>query len=68
MKRYRGIIKKIGAVTLALAMTATMVPGQASAEESAPAEQDVQTSEGQEAQQENDNAQGGRRTAGVHKR
>lgn len=51
MKRYRGIIRKLGAVTLALAMTAAMVPVQVSAEEAAPAEQDVQQDEEQEVQQ-----------------
>ena len=39
MKGYKEIIKKLGAVTLALAMTATMMPGQVLAEESAPADQ-----------------------------
>ena len=42
VKRYKEIIKKLGAVTLALAMTATMVPGQALAEESVPDGQQVQ--------------------------
>ena len=52
MKRYRGIIRKLGAVTLALAMTAAMVPGQVSAEEAAQAEQqEAQQAEQQEAQQ-----------------
>ncbi len=33
MKRYKEIVKKLGAVTLALAMAATMLPGTANAEE-----------------------------------
>ena len=51
VKRYRGIIRKLGVVTLALAMTAAMVPVQVSAEKAAPAEQDVQQDEEQEVQQ-----------------
>ncbi len=51
VKRYKEIIKKLGAVTLALAMTATMVPGQALAEESVPDGQQVQQDTQQETEQ-----------------
>ena len=52
VKRYKEIIKKLGAVTLALAMTATMVPGQALAEESVPDGQQVQQDTQQETEQD----------------